>query len=139
VMSLRFKVTSLLVVTTIFLMCFVSSCGGVRWKLRMSFAEGALRKVERAENEYKARNGRYGSMRELSDAGLINGSLAKGVGDGYRYEIRLKDDSYQAHALPDKSVDHKLPAYLIDETGVMHVSELEASEATVNDPSPSEK
>jgi ribosomal protein L6P/L9E len=98
-----------------------------------------LRKIERAENEYKSKNGRYGTLRELSDTGLISGSLAKGVGDGYRYKIRLKGDSYQAHALPDKTVDHNLPAFLIDESGVMHMSPLEVTEATVNDPSPSEK
>jgi len=105
----------------------------------MSMAGGNLRKIERAENEYKIANGSYGSLRELADAGLLSGSLAKGEGDGYRYEIRLKDKSYQAHALPDKSVDPRLPAYLIDETGVMHISEFEAREATVSDPSPSEK
>jgi hypothetical protein len=98
----------------------------------MSMAEGNLRKIERAEKEYKLPNARYGSLRELADAGLLKG-------DGYRYEIRLKDQSYQAHALPDKSVDPILPAFLIDETGVMHMSEFEASEATVNDPSPTEE
>ena len=105
----------------------------------MSAAETALRSVERAEKIYKKQHGRYGTLQELAAAGLITGNLSKGMGDGYRFEVRLKDVSYEAHALPDKSVDKYLPAFLLEESGVMHISALEDSEAKVDDPSPSER
>ena len=105
----------------------------------MSVADGSLRKIEKAEGSYKAKNGRYGTLQELSATGLVTGDLSKGVGDGYRYEIRLKENAYEARAVPDKSVDQKLPAFLINQSGVMHMSALEATEANINDPSPSEK
>ena len=132
------KITRLLIVTTFVAVVFLSACG-VRWRLRMSGAEGSLRKIEKSEKIYKAKNGRYGTLQELAATGLVTGNLSKGVGDGYRYDVRVKDDSYEARAVPDKSVDEKLPAYLLDQSGVMHMSELEATEANVNDPSPSEK
>ena len=105
----------------------------------MAAAEASLRKIEKAEKEYKAKRGHYSTLQELAREAYLTGKLSKGLGDGYRYEVNLKDKSYQARAVPDKSVDAKLPAFLLEESGVMHMSELDKTEANLNDPAPSEK
>src|SRR5215813_7266773 len=118
---------------------FLLSGCGLRWRFRMAAAETSLRKIEEAERNHKDKTGKYGTLQELSAAGYLSGNLSKGFGDAYCYEIKVKDHSYEAHALPDKSVDDLLPAFLIDQSGTMHVSPIEAREATIRDPIPSEK
>lgn len=106
---------------------------GCAWRFRVAKAKAYLRKLESAETAFRAKNGRFGSFEELAAAGEITGELAKGVADGYRFEVRVKNNSYEALAIPKKSIDKDLPAYFLDQSGVLRQNHKD-TEATVNDP-----
>src|SRR5437016_5600067 len=84
-------------------------CTQTSWRFRVIKAKASLRKIESAESAFRAANGRYGKLEELAAAGLITANLAKGVDDGYRFEVRIKGNSYEALAIPNKSIDKELP------------------------------
>src|SRR5687767_5263095 len=112
----------------------LSSClGDMPWRGRMIDARSSLRKIEAAQKTHKAQKGSYGTLRQLAVEGLIKGDLARGIGDGYKYEVTLKGDSYEAVAIPAPA-NKKLPTYLLDGLGVIHQSDLGETEVTVYDP-----
>lgn len=76
----------------------------------------------------------YARLQQLASEGLITGDLARGVGDGYRYEVKVNGASYEAIAIPVQPTNNKLPSYLLDGAGVIHQSDLGETEVTVNDP-----
>lgn len=97
-------------------------------------AKASLRKIEAAQKTYKASHESYATLQQLASVGLITGDLAKGVGDGYRYEISVNGSSYEAKAVPVPPMNSNLPAYLLDGSGVIHQSDLGETEVTVSDP-----
>jgi hypothetical protein len=44
--------------------------------------------------------GRYGSLEELGAAGLIDADVARGIKNGYRFEIITSGNFFQAYATP---------------------------------------
>jgi hypothetical protein len=96
-------------------------------------AKHSLRTIESAEKQFRLTHGKYATLEQLATDRLISGDLAKGIGGSYRFEIRIKDDGFAALAIPVKSdQDYFLPAYYMDETGVLRQNKT-APEANAND------
>jgi hypothetical protein len=122
---------------TAFAACVIATlvlqAGCSSYRFRLISAKASLRKLEGAERAFKAANGRYAKLEELAAAKQITGNLATGVDDCYRFEIRVEGDSYEALAIPDRSVDKNLVAYFLDQSGVLRQNS-ENTEANVTDP-----
>jgi hypothetical protein len=97
-------------------------------------AKASLRKIEAAQKTYRASKGSYATLQQLASGGLITGDLARGVSDGYKYEVRLNGASYEAIAVPVPPTNNELPSYLLDGAGVIHQSDLGETDVTINDP-----
>ena len=95
-------------------------------------AKASLRQIESAEKAFYLRQMRYGTLAELGSEGLIRKDLAQGLGDGYKFNVRVGDKSFAALAIPERSVDETLPAYYLDQTGNLHQNK-RGNEANAND------
>jgi hypothetical protein len=85
----------------------------------------AVKDLIRAEQEFKRKPGmgRWGTIQELLDAGIVDRNLTSGVRDGYRFDLRISGESYQITAVPVTPPNDKLAflgtAYFADESGII--------------------
>lgn len=82
-------------------------------------ARAAIRTIRTAERDFRLRAGKYGSLKDLGVAGLIDSQLASGTKNGFRFELKSDGDSFVATASPLK---HRRTGdwYLyLDQTGVI--------------------
>jgi hypothetical protein len=95
----------------------------------------SMKTLRDAEAAYKVTKGagRYGNLKELGAAGLIDSSLASGSKEGYRFEVRVRGDSFEAIAIPIKYLDTGIMSFYLDHTGVIRYRDKEGGEANVND------
>lgn len=70
-------------------------------------AIASVKRLANAESIYQSGAGKYGTLQELSRAGLIDPILASGVKNHYVFEIKATDLSYEAIATPVKDDDFK--------------------------------
>ncbi len=113
-------------------------------RLNSNEAKYSMQDIKRAEVEFRAKQGRYGSLRELSYAGLINPSVASGVHSGYRFYLKLRDDSYEAFAVPVRYNEDALKgtgrlSFYVNESGVIRAGVHDGKEANADDPALSEE
>ena len=82
-----------------------------------------LKGLRSAENRFKSGGGRWGSMEELIDAGLVDRVLRSGVKDGYEYAVRVSGNSYEIVVKPVRTDDQTLQylgnSFYLDESGVI--------------------
>jgi hypothetical protein len=122
-------------------MCSFTKCQNVEYRLNQEAAIESIKSIRAAQQKFREIHvgGRYGSLKELADAGLIDQSLSDGRDRGYRFEIRLKDDSYSAVAVPEVFGESAYKgtggiSLYVDETGVIRWDTGKGHEATLNDP-----
>jgi len=106
-----------------------------------SSAFSSLLVVHKAEADFRSRSGRYGSLGELADAGVVESDLACGSKDGYRFEVVAKSDSFEATATPLIYRDRMWRlkgtgkrSFYVSELGVMHESDKKGDKANADDP-----
>jgi len=63
-------------------------------------AISALRTISVSQMTYFSNQNRYGSLEDLYRMGLVDAALRSGIKSGYRYQIRLVRDSFEATATP---------------------------------------
>src|SRR5262245_35873215 len=86
--------TSLLLAAAIVLPCPLMA----KVAVNETSAISSLLAVRKAEVGFRSRSGRYGSLADLADAGLLGPDLAGGTKDGYRFEVVAKGGSFEATA-----------------------------------------
>jgi len=124
---------------TIFaLACFVVSCHQVTYRRNELNAIDSIKAIKLAQQTYKNTKGKYGTLKELAEAGLIKAALSDGHYSGYRYDIRVASNSYAALATPEeygKTIGSSTGgiSLFIDETGIIRHGFKQGKEATVND------
>ncbi len=64
-----------------------------------------MKAVVAAESTYESNAGRYGTLQELSAAGLIESKLATGFKNSYVFEVRTDGKGYEVLATPSKEGD----------------------------------
>ncbi|HEU0144252.1 MAG TPA: hypothetical protein VFQ47_05665 [Nitrososphaera sp.] len=101
----------------------------------------AMMKIRAAEKRYKngKGTGEYGTLNDLAAARLIDSSLASGTRYGYRFNIKVKENSFVATAVP---LEFSLNSwkgtgslsFYVDDSGIIRAGVRDGAEASVNDP-----
>jgi hypothetical protein len=104
-----------------------------RWNQKEALS--SLKTIREAERSFKVKkeDGKYGTLVELGAAELIDPSLASGIKDGYRFEVRIKGNSFEAIAVPIKYLETGIMSLYLDETGVIRYGDKKGGEANAND------
>ena len=97
-----------------------------------------LRKIHAAETTYQATegNGAFGTLDQLSAAGLVDPTIASGRRFGYRFEVHLTATGYdeapgfQVVGVPFTYGKSGIRSFFIDETGVIRAEDNHGAEAT---------
>lgn len=109
---------------------FVSvSCGVVR-RFDQERAIGAVQAIREAEEAFKSKNGRYGTLDELATTHFGIPSPAQ---DNYEFRLRATSTSYGAVAVPTRWKEQSLSLYL-DQSGIIRGMFKNGAEATDKDP-----
>lgn len=98
-----------------------------------SMARAGLYSILHAEETYKASqgNGRYGSLQELIDAGLVAADTADR--NGYKIELILSGEGFEARATPNEYGKSGKRSFFIDQSTVMRGGDHGGGPATVAD------
>jgi hypothetical protein len=83
-------------------------------------AVAILRKVNTAEATYLASTGRYGSMTQLVESGLLDSSLLR-TNSGYVFSVTVESNDYRATATPESDHTGRYEYYSRPD-GVVHFS-----------------
>lgn len=117
---------------------------------RMAANEGAavrsLNTIASAEMVYQstAGQGRYGTLQELQESGLIDAALASGVKSGYRFTVELVDSrgdeladvrlpGFQVVGVPVEYRSSGKRSFYIDETAVLRGGDNHGGPSTAQD------
>ena len=89
---------------------------------------GTLKVLHTAQEEYRDRQGRYGSLRELREEGFIDRWLAyysdpPRERHGYLLTAQVSADNWNAVAVPAKPGETGTRSFYADESGVIRVEE----------------
>ncbi|MEW6209536.1 MAG: hypothetical protein AB1631_14300 [Acidobacteriota bacterium] len=95
-------------------------------------AMARLRSIATAEMAYFAEQDKYASLDELVGMGLLN-DPSRGKLSGYRFDVKVKQHSFEATAVPEKFGATGRRSFYIDETGVMRAAERGGAAATASD------
>ncbi len=63
-------------------------------------AQRRTQEISSAENKYYITDGKYGTLNDLAEAGLISRDLASPIQCGYRVELNIRGDNYEVIAAP---------------------------------------
>lgn len=100
-----------------------------------------LRTIGSAELTYNSTtgNGKYGTLQQLEGERLISSELADGIHNGYRFSIRVKDNTrdtpatFEVIATPTNYGNSGVRSFYLDQTGVIHFAQKGGAEADAND------
>jgi hypothetical protein len=101
-----------------------------------SAAISSLRTLSAAEaiNQSTAGGGgEYGSLEELSGQKMINERLATEVRSGYRFELSVDGDSYEATAIPVGHPNSGMRSFYVSEDGVIRGADKRGEATDAND------
>lgn len=116
------------------------ACNNLSYRWNVKQAVSSMRRIREAENIFKAGKsiGRYGTLEELANAGLIDAALASGTHNGYRFNVTIAENSYKATAVP---IEYSGNAYsgtgylslYMDESGMIRGGDKGGAAATAQD------
>ena len=121
---------AVLIATSVCVMA-AADCG-FHPRLNEEFAIGAMIRVREAEQGFKAVNGRYGTLPELT---VFYRQVPSRDQFGYEFTVRTipGSDVYVAVGIPTRFKDRSMSLYL-DQSGVIRGMYRNGGEADVNDP-----
>lgn len=103
-------------------------------------AMASMRKISNAEATFQATHDTYGTLEQLAEAGLIDGDLASGQRHGYKFKITIIPAGlsypmgFEGVGVPLKYGSSGRRSFLIDETGVIRVTDNRGGDPTRSDP-----
>ncbi len=107
---------------------FSRSTEGITLRLNSLDAEKTMKDLRAAEATYKSTRGegKYGTLKDLADSGLIGSDLARGIRHSYRFEILTAGESYSAVAVPLR-IDDRYHAFIgesfyLDDSGIIRAA-----------------
>ncbi len=103
---------------------FTLACSNLTSRSNDEKANQIMRDIRTAESTFKNTKGagRYGTLKDLVDAGLLSNSLTDGAEAGHRYEIKASGDSYEAVAVlmaRDDKYQYVGWSFYLNESGVI--------------------
>ena len=127
--------------TVLALIGISAACQNLSHRLNQEGALESIKNIRAAEQTYKVTKGagKYGSLKELAEAGLVKNNLSEGHDLGYRFNIKVIGNSYMATAVPEAYGENAYKgtgaiSYFVDETGVIRWGDKKGAEANSNDP-----
>lgn len=117
----------------------IAGCHNLHWRLNQEGAIDSLVKIREAEVTFKKSAGRYGTLKELAAARLLDSSIASGTRQGYRIDVRPKEQSYVAVAMPVEYGENAYKgtgsrSFYLDSSGIIRSGDKKGAEADLNDP-----
>lgn len=99
-------------------------------------AVGSLRRIVEAQAAYQESvgEGGFGTLEDLRVANLIDAQLARGVKNGYRFEIEVGEDSFGVTASPLEYPNSGTRSFYTSEIGVIRAADKRGLPADVDDP-----
>lgn len=112
---------------------------GMRSRINTQKAIVTLKAIRTAEEAFRKKTGnKYGTLEELTGAGLIDSALITNTEYGYRFALRVRTSSYEAVAVPliygktgYEGTGH-ISLYL-DDSGVIRGADKQGGEADAHD------
>ena len=92
-----------------------------------------LRAIAGAEAVHYSESVRYAALEELMNKQLLN-DTSQGKLRGYRIEVRLKPDGFEATAVPNTYGVTGKRSFYVDQTNVLRGGDKAGSPATASDP-----
>ena len=104
-----------------------------------AMAINKLRQIASAESTYVSTMGfgKYGTLAQLVENDLLDKSLARGPQYGYRFEVRVFGNSFEAVATPISYCQATSPgrrSFYISADGVIRGADKKGLQANINDP-----
>jgi hypothetical protein len=96
-------------------------------------AQARLRAIATSEMAYFAEQSKYAALDELVQSGLMN-DPSSGKLHGYKFDVRVKTNSFEATAVPENFGVTGRRSFYIDDTGVMRAAEKGGAAAADSDP-----
>jgi len=78
-------------------------------------------KIREAENIFKSKYGRYGSLADLASSGVLAKDWAQTSKWDYRFEVIVTANGYEASAIPapERTNNIVYSPYFLDESGII--------------------
>jgi hypothetical protein len=93
-----------------------------------------LRAIADAERRYQVESGgAYATLDQLIQKGYVN-DPSRGKLTGYRFDVKARDGSFEATAVPEKFGVTGTRSFFVDELNVVHGADKRGAEATASDP-----
>lgn len=125
-----------LLVVAVYLPGFLDGRKLTKW--RMACVETG--NILKAESEYsRDHSGKYATLEQLADAGLIHSDITKGQKYDYRFSLRVRSDGFEIHAVPLNYRESSFASgggahsFYGDEKGIVYGADKGGGRATPND------
>jgi hypothetical protein len=133
-MTLSHKISAILVVTLV-LGVF---CMPIKTRLNEDAAIATLKTIREAQQNFRQAQGRYATLSELAEAGLLSSAFSDGRNFGYRFDMKVMGERYHVVAIPEKYGTNKYwssgtMSVFMDETGVIRGNFGNKKEASLED------
>ena len=95
-------------------------------------AMSVMMTIPHAQEQYKKTSGSYGTMDQLVEAKLISKEMFEGA--GYKFEIFVTGDKFEAFGMPIEYGKNGKKSYFIDQTQVLRGADHNGGSANSSDP-----
>jgi len=90
-------------------------------ELNKAYAYSWMAKIREAENIFKSKYGRYGSLADLASSGVLAKDWVQTSKWDYRFEVIVTANGYEASAIPapERTNNIVYSPYFLDESGII--------------------
>ena len=139
-MKLNHKLSAMLGV----IMAIGVICWPVKTRLNEDLAIATLKTIRAAQRDFRQAQGRYATLDELVQAGLLSSNFSDGRNFGYRFDMQAIGERYHVIAIPEKYGTNNYwgtgtMSIFMDETGVIRGNFGNREEASSEDEPIAEK
>ena len=126
----------LLLVLTPSLYILYSAWKVVNQESNQGAAYRSLERIRDAQLDFNKKNGRYGSLIDLTKADLIPPEILRPSNHGYRFEVKTGNNGYVATGTPVRvgRFATGFVSYFLDESGKIRGDRKSGVKATIEDP-----
>ena len=119
-------------------------CKPVKTRLSEDLAIATLKTIRAAQRDFRQAQGRYATLGELVQAGLLSSNFSDGRNFGYRFDMQVIGERYHVIAIPEKYGTNNYwgtgtMSVFMDETGVIRGNFGNRKEASLEDSPIAEK
>ncbi len=138
------KLTQKLSATIILIAVIGVICKPVKTRLNEDLAIATLKTIRAAQQDYRQAQGKYGTLIELAQAGLLSSKFSDGRSFGYMFDMKVIGQGYCVVAVPERYSTNNYwgtgtMSIFMDETGVIRGNFENSKPASLQDEPLAEK